>query len=198
MRGDRQCGRRLARFPAGTRLRQCSPAADLDLEPRPYDSALRRSGRAPAQDDHLDGPAALLTRTEGATPFRFLSTSGDVGHTSWLARPAPGKSVLLATDGVAVPALRKVRRSSPSTSAARSAPRRLAMGGDWHDLGGARPPKMSDAGVRFSRSRSSTTSPNAAGRRSGSRAFWREDPPSPGSQGSSWSALTSLASAPVA
>jgi type IV secretion system protein VirB4 len=34
----------------------------------------------PEKNEHLDGPPAIVTRTDGATPFRFVTHIGDVGH----------------------------------------------------------------------------------------------------------------------
>ena len=50
----------------------------------------------PEKNAHLDGPPLIVTRTEGATPFRLVTHIGDVGHAG--GRPTGmGKSVLLAT-----------------------------------------------------------------------------------------------------
>src|SRR4030095_8297864 len=46
---------------------------------------------------HLDGPPLVVTRTEGATPFRLVTHVGDVGHTLVVGPTGVGKSVLLAT-----------------------------------------------------------------------------------------------------
>lgn len=46
---------------------------------------------------HLDGPPLIVTRTEGATPFRLVTHVDDVGHTLVVGPTGMGKSVLLAT-----------------------------------------------------------------------------------------------------
>jgi len=90
----------------------------------------------PARDEHLGAPALFFARTEGATPFRFSLHVGDVGHTLVVGPTGAGKSVLLALMAL------QFRRYPNSQVFAfdfggsiRAAA--LAMGGDWHDLGGA-------------------------------------------------------------
>src|SRR3546814_8015948 len=51
----------------------------------------------PENNDHLDGPPLIVTRTDGATPFRLVTHIGDVGHTAVAGPTGMGKSVLLAT-----------------------------------------------------------------------------------------------------
>ncbi len=51
----------------------------------------------PDRNTHLDGPPLIVTRTEGATPFRLVTHIGDVGHTLVVGPTGVGKSVLLAT-----------------------------------------------------------------------------------------------------
>ncbi len=46
---------------------------------------------------HLDGPPLMVTRTDGATPFRLVTHIGDVGPTLVVGPTGMGKSVLLAT-----------------------------------------------------------------------------------------------------
>ncbi len=46
---------------------------------------------------HLDGPPLIVTRTDGATPFRLVTHIGDVGNTLVVGPIGMGKSVLLAT-----------------------------------------------------------------------------------------------------
>jgi type IV secretion system protein TrbE len=90
----------------------------------------------PARDDHLGAPALFFAKTEGATPFRFSLHVGDVGHTLVVGPTGAGKSVLLALMAL------QFRRYPGNQIFAfdfggsiRAAA--LAMGGDWHDLGGA-------------------------------------------------------------
>ncbi|QBR39556.1 conjugal transfer protein TrbE [Kerstersia gyiorum] len=49
------------------------------------------------RNEHLDGPPLMVTRTDGATPFRLVTHIGDVGHTLVVGPTGAGKSVLLAT-----------------------------------------------------------------------------------------------------
>ena len=50
----------------------------------------------PERNQHLDGPPLIVTRTDGATPFRLVTHIGDVGHTLVVGPTGMGKSVLLA------------------------------------------------------------------------------------------------------
>ena len=51
----------------------------------------------PERNAHLNGPPLIVTRTDGATPFRLVTHIGDVGHTLVVGPTGMGKSVLLAT-----------------------------------------------------------------------------------------------------
>ena len=90
----------------------------------------------PEEDEHFAAPPLFFARTEGSTPFRFALHVGDVGHTLVIGPTGAGKSVLLA-----LMALQFRRYAGAQTfvfdfgGSARAAT--LAMGGDWHDLGGA-------------------------------------------------------------
>ncbi len=90
----------------------------------------------PARNDHLDGPPLFHAQTAGATPFRISTHVGDVGHGLVVGPTGAGKSVLLA-----FMALQFHRYEIAQVFAfdfggsIRAAA--LAMGGDWHDLGGA-------------------------------------------------------------
>lgn len=50
----------------------------------------------PERNDHLDGPPLLYAETSGATPFRLSTHIGDVGHMLVVGPTGAGKSVLLA------------------------------------------------------------------------------------------------------
>lgn len=96
-----------------------------------------------ARDLHFGAPPLLFGKTEESTPFRFSLHVGDVGHTLVVGPTGAGKSVLLALMAM------QFRRYPNSQVFAfdfggsiRAAT--LAMGGDWHDLGGA----LSDGGDR--------------------------------------------------
>ena len=90
----------------------------------------------PERDEHFQAPPLFFARTEGSTPFRFSLHVGDVGHTLIVGPTGAGKSVLLA-----LMALQFRRYAGAQVFAfdfggsIRAAA--LAMGGDWHDLGGA-------------------------------------------------------------
>ncbi|MYZ49102.1 conjugal transfer protein TrbE [Propylenella binzhouense] len=90
----------------------------------------------PERNEHLNGPPLFFARTEGSAPFRFSLHVGDVGHTLVIGPTGAGKSVLLA-----LMALQFRRYEGAQVFAfdfggsIRAAA--LAMGGDWHDLGGA-------------------------------------------------------------
>lgn len=89
----------------------------------------------PERDEHFGAPPLLFGKTEGSTPFRLSLHVGDVGHTLVVGPTGAGKSVLLALMAL------QFRRYAGSQVFAfdfggsiRAAS--LAMGGDWHDLGG--------------------------------------------------------------
>lgn len=90
----------------------------------------------PERDEHLEAPPLLFGKTEGSTPFRLSLHVGDVGHTLVVGPTGAGKSVLLALMAL------QFRRYSRAQVFAfdfggsiRAAA--LTMNGDWHDLGGA-------------------------------------------------------------
>ncbi len=90
----------------------------------------------PERDEHFQAPPLFFAKTEGSTPFRFSLHVGDVGHTLIVGPTGAGKSVLLSLMAL------QFRRYHGSQIFAfdfggsiRAAV--LAMGGDWHDLGGS-------------------------------------------------------------
>ncbi|MVZ98143.1 conjugal transfer protein TrbE [Sphingorhabdus sp. IMCC26285] len=88
----------------------------------------------PEQDEHLGAAPLFYARTEGSTPFRFSLHVGDVGHNLVVGPTGAGKSVLLA-----LMALQFRRYAGAQVFAfdfggsIRAAA--LACGGDWQDLG---------------------------------------------------------------
>ncbi|MGE0773742.1 MAG: conjugal transfer protein TrbE [Sphingomonadaceae bacterium] len=90
----------------------------------------------PERDEHFGAPPLFFAKTEGSTPFRFALHVGDVGHTLIVGPTGAGKSVLLA-----LIAMQFRRYESGQVFAfdfggsIRVAS--LAMGGDWQDLGGS-------------------------------------------------------------
>jgi type IV secretion system protein VirB4 len=90
----------------------------------------------PARDEHFEEPPLLFGRTEGATPFRFCLHVGDVGHTLVVGPTGAGKSVLLALMALQFRRYAKAQVFAFDFGGSIRAAA-LAMGGDWHDLGGA-------------------------------------------------------------
>ena len=151
----------------------------------------------PEKDEHFNAPPLFFARTEGSTPFRLSLHVGDVGHTLIIGPTGAGKSVLLA-----LMALQFRRYQNPQIfvfdfgGSVRAAA--LAMGGDWHDLGGALAEKVAEPVA---------LQPLAHIDEAGERAWaaeWiaallaREGLPiTPELKEHLWSALTSLASAPA-
>ncbi|WGG60837.1 conjugal transfer protein TrbE [Brucella intermedia] len=151
----------------------------------------------PERDEHFGAPPLLYGRTEGSTPFRFSLHVGDVGHTLVIGPTGAGKSVLLA-----LMALQFRRYQGAQVFAfdfggsIRAAA--LAMGGDWHDLGG-RLTENAEISVSLQ--------PLARIEQTQDRA-WAADwiiailaregvSATPEAKEHIWTALTSLASAPV-
>ncbi len=149
-----------------------------------------------SRDVHFDAPPLLFGKTEGSTPFRFCLHVGDVGHTLVVGPTGAGKSVLLA-----LMALQFRRYAGAQVFAfdfggsIRAAA--LAMGGDWHDLGG---------GLSEGSAESVSLQPLARIDEAAERA-WAADwlnailtregvPITPQGKEHIWTALTSLASAP--
>ncbi|MDE5452955.1 conjugal transfer protein TrbE [Bradyrhizobium sp. CSA112] len=151
----------------------------------------------PARDTHLGAPPLFFARTEGSTPFRFSLHVGDVGHTLVVGPTGAGKSVLLALMAL------QFRRYPSSQIFAfdfggsiRAAA--LAMKGDWHDLSGA----LSDSASEPVALQPLAMIDDAAER--GWAAEWiaailaREKiDMTPDAKDHLWSALSSLASAPM-
>ena len=154
----------------------------------------------PERDEHLDAPPLFYAKTEGATPFRFSLHVGDVGHTMVVGPTGAGKSVLLALMALQ---FRRYERSQVFAfdfgGSIRAAT--LAMGGDWQDLGGS----ISDATSFLSMV---ALQPLAGIHDTPERAWaadWLVDiliregvPITPEVKERLWTALTSLASAPIA
>jgi type IV secretion system protein VirB4 len=88
----------------------------------------------PARNAHLDGPPLLYASTAGSTPFRLSTHVGDVGHMLVAGPTGAGKSVLLALIALQ---FRRYPRSQvyifDKGFSARAAV--LAMGGAHHALG---------------------------------------------------------------
>ncbi|CAN7366219.1 conjugal transfer protein TrbE [Acidovorax sp. LjRoot129] len=144
---------------------------------------------------HLNGPPLIVTRTDGATPFRLVTHIGDVGHTLVVGPTGMGKSVLLATLAL------QFRRYPGSRILAFDMGRSiratiLGLGGEHYDLG-----KGAEEGGEIA------FQPLARIDREGYRGWaseWIEGrlrhegvAVGPPEKDAVWSALNSLASAPV-
>lgn len=145
----------------------------------------------PERNAHLNGPPLVVTRTDGATPFRLVTHLGDVGHTLVVGPTGMGKSVLLATLAL------QFRRYPGSRIFAFDMGRSmratiLGLEGEHYDLG-------TDGVIAFQ--------PLARITQEGYRAWageWIEGrlthegiAVGPGEKEAVWSALASLASAPL-
>lgn len=151
------------------------------------------------RDEHFGDSPLLYGKTEGSTPFRLSLHVGDVGHCLVVGPTGAGKSVLLALMAM------QFRRYEGNQIFAfdyggsiRAAA--LAMGGDWQDLGGALHDAGSDGSVALQ--------PLARIDEAAERAWAAEWLAAlltsegvaidPAAKEHIWSALTSLATAPVA
>ena len=151
------------------------------------------------RDEHFGDAPLLYGKTEGSTPFRLSLHVGDVGHCLVVGPTGAGKSVLLALMAM------QFRRYEGSQIFAfdyggsiRAAA--LGMGGDWQDLGGALHDAGSDGSVALQ--------PLARIDEAAERAWAAEwlaallagegIAVDPAAKEHVWSALTSLATAPVA
>ncbi len=149
----------------------------------------------PARDDHFDAPPLFYAKTEGSTPFRFALHVGDVGHLMLVGPTGAGKSVLLALMALQ---FRRYLRAQVFVFDFGGSIRAstLAMGGDWQDLGGA---LSDDASVSLQPLAGIHHTPERAW-----AADWLVDiliregvTITPEVKEHIWSALTSLASAPI-
>ena len=151
------------------------------------------------RDEHFGDSPLLYGKTEGSTPFRLTLHVGDVGHCLVVGPTGAGKSVLLALMAL------QFRRYAGSQIFAfdfggsiRAAA--IAMGGDWQDLGGALHEAGSEGTVALQ--------PLARIDKAAERAWAAEWLAAllagegvaidPAAKEHLWSALTSLATAPVA
>jgi type IV secretion system protein VirB4 len=112
-------------------LRQCA-SPDLDAQSRPHDPALGGVGGA-GTGRAFRCPLAVRRQTEGSTRSGFLFMSA-MSATLVVGPTGAGKSVLLALMAQ-VPALRRCQVFAFDFGGSIRAAA-LAMGGDWHDLGG--------------------------------------------------------------
>ncbi|PWB80542.1 MAG: conjugal transfer protein TrbE [Methylocystaceae bacterium] len=151
----------------------------------------------PLSDAHLDAPPLLFAKTEGSTPFRFSLHVGDVGHTLVVGPTGAGKSVLLALLALQ---FRRYERAQIFVfdfgSSARAAT--LAMGGDWNDLGGALAEDAIDPVALQPLARINELAERAFASEWLAAILARENVTvTPEVKEHLWSALSSLASAPI-
>ncbi|QUT05488.1 conjugal transfer protein TrbE [Sphingobium phenoxybenzoativorans] len=151
----------------------------------------------PERDEHFGSAPLLYGKTEGSTPFRFSLHVGDVGHTLVVGPTGAGKSVLLALMAM------QFRRYEGAQVFAfdfggsiRAAA--LGMGGDWQDLGGGL--SEDESGVQLQPlSRIDDPAERAWAAEWLAAIFVSEGVAvDPQAKEHIWSALGSLASAPVA
>jgi type IV secretion/conjugal transfer VirB4 family ATPase len=152
----------------------------------------------PERDEHFAAPPLFFAKTEGSTPFRFSLHVGDVGHTLIVGPTGAGKSVLLALMAMQFQRYAGAQIFAFDFGGSMRATA-LAMGGDWQDLGGA----LSDDAAMPVALQPLARIDDAAER--GWAAEWvanileREKVTiTPESKEHIWTALSSLASAPVA
>jgi len=151
----------------------------------------------PERDEHFGAPPLLYGKTEGSTPFRFSLHVGDVGHTLIVGPTGAGKSVLLALMAMQFRRYENAQVFAFDFGGSIRAAA-LGMGGDWQDLGGG----LSDEDAPVA------MQPLARIDEAAERAWAAEwlaailDTENvtvdPQAKEHLWSALTSLASAPVA
>ena len=152
----------------------------------------------PERDEHFGQPPLLYARTEGSTPFRFSLHVGDVGHMSIVGPTGSGKSVLLALMAM------QFRRYAGAQVFAfdfggsiRAAA--LGMGGDWQDLGGMLADEAGDGVQLQPLARIDDPAERAWAAEWLAAILTSENViVDPQAKDHLWSALTSLATAPIA
>ncbi|MBN9532229.1 MAG: conjugal transfer protein TrbE [Alphaproteobacteria bacterium] len=152
----------------------------------------------PERDEHFGAPPLLYGKTEGSTPFRFSIHVGDVGHTLVVGPTGAGKSVLLALMALQ---FRRYPRAQIFAfdfgGSIRAAA--IAMGGDWHDLGGGLSEGSADSVALQPLSRIDEAAERAWAADWIVAILMRESiQVTPEVKELIWTALSSLASAPIA
>ncbi|WOJ88424.1 conjugal transfer protein TrbE [Methylocapsa polymorpha] len=151
----------------------------------------------PARDEHFQASPLFFGKTEGSTPFRFSLHVGDVGHTLIVGPTGAGKSVLLSLMAMQ---FRRYRNSQIFAfdfgGSIRTAA--LAMGGDWHDLGGSLSAGAEDSVSLQPLARIDDAAERAWAAEWVAAILAKEGVPiDPTAKEHIWSALNSLASSPV-
>ncbi|MGL3822770.1 conjugal transfer protein TrbE [Sphingopyxis sp. R3-92] len=148
------------------------------------------------RDEHFGQSPLLYGKTEGSTPFRFSLHVGDVGHTLVAGPTGAGKSVLLALMAMQFRRYRDGQIFAFDFGGSIRAAA-LAMGGDWQDLGGA----LDDSALGVALQPLARI--NEAAERAWAAAWLAAllagegVAVDPAAKEHLWSALTSLATAPV-
>ncbi len=108
-----------------------SPINTLNLS---HIMPLSATWAGPARNEHLDGPPLITVRTNGTTPFRLVTHIGDVGHTLIVGPTGAGKSVLLSLIALQFRCYPNAQITMfDKGGSARAAV--LGMGGAYFDLG---------------------------------------------------------------
>ncbi|MDT9598597.1 conjugal transfer protein TrbE [Sphingosinicella rhizophila] len=150
----------------------------------------------PTRNNHLDGPPLLYAETSGSTPFRLSTHVGDVGHMLIVGPTGAGKSVLLALlalqfrryPGAQVYVFDKGSSARAAVQAMGGAHHALGLGGDDDDRGIAFQPLRH---IHMGNERA------WAAEWIGALLAHEKVSVTPEVKESVWSALNSLASAPV-
>ncbi|TNE34251.1 MAG: conjugal transfer protein TrbE [Alphaproteobacteria bacterium] len=151
----------------------------------------------PERDEHFGSPPLLYGRTEGSTPFRFSLHVGDVGHTLIVGPTGAGKSVLLALMAMQFRRYENAQVFAFDFGGSIRAAA-LGMGGDWQDLGGGLS-NDDDGGVQLQPLGKIDLSEERAWAAEWLAAIFASEGVAvdPQAKEHIWSALTSLASAPM-
>ncbi|HLG89144.1 MAG TPA: conjugal transfer protein TrbE [Alphaproteobacteria bacterium] len=149
----------------------------------------------PEDNAHLSGPPLLIAKTQGSTPFRFVTHVGDVGHMMVVGPTGAGKSTLLALMALQ---FRRYPRSRififDMGGSARAAV--AGVGGAWYDLGAG---GETGNGIAFQPLRHIDDQAERAWAAEWIRMLLAHErvPITPEVKDIVWSALGSLATAPV-
>ncbi|WP_334151472.1 conjugal transfer protein TrbE [Hyphomicrobium sp.] len=151
----------------------------------------------PERDEHFGAPPLLYGKTEGSTPFRFSIHVGDVGHTLIVGPTGAGKSVLLALMALQFRRYRQAQVFAFDFGGSIRAAA-IAMAGDWHDLGGGLTEAATESVALQPLSRIDETAERAWAADWIIAILMRESVQiTPEIKEHIWTALTSLASAPL-
>ncbi|MFZ5666622.1 MAG: conjugal transfer protein TrbE [Pseudomonadota bacterium] len=152
----------------------------------------------PERDEHFGAPPLLYGKTEGSTPFRFSLHVGDVGHTLIVGPTGSGKSVLLALMAMQFRRYENAQVFAFDFGGSIRAAA-IGMGGDWQDLGGMLADEAGD-GVQLQPLAHIDDPAERAWAAEWLAAILASENVTvdPQAKEHIWSALTSLATAPIA